>query len=64
MLIRLRETKNQKVRVAEVLSEGERRIVALAAFIADVTGRDTKAPFVFDDPISSLDQIFEEKVIR
>ena len=61
--IRLRETKNQKVRVAEILSEGERRIVALAAFIADVTGRDTKAPFVFDDPISSLDQIFEEKVI-
>lgn len=61
--IRLRDTKNQKLRVAEILSEGERRIVALAAFIADVTGRNTKAPFVFDDPISSLDQIFEEKVI-
>lgn len=46
-----------------VLSEGERRIVALAAFIADVTGSPGKNPFVFDDPISSLDQDFEEKTI-
>jgi len=61
--IRLRDTTNQKARITDVLSEGERRIVALAAFIADVTGRNTKAPFVFDDPISSLDQFFEEKVI-
>jgi len=61
--IRLRDATEKKVRVADVLSEGERRIVALAAFIADGAGRNTTAPFVFDDPISSLDQIFEEKVI-
>lgn len=61
--LRLQDVTDEKVRVSEVLSEGERRIVALAAFVADVTGRKTKAPFVFDDPISSLDQIFEEKVI-
>ena len=46
-----------------MLSEGERRIVALAAFLADVTGNRSNSPIVFDDPISSLDQIFEEKVI-
>ncbi len=46
-----------------ILSEGERRIVTLAAFIADVTGGAEKAPFIFDDPISSLDQDFEEKTI-
>lgn len=61
--IRLRDAADESVRVSDVLSEGERRIVALAAFIADVTGREIKAPFVFDDPISSLDQIFEERVI-
>ena len=61
--IRLRDAKEKKVRIADVLSEGERRIVALAAFIADGAGRNTTAPFVFDDPISSLDQIFEERVI-
>lgn len=45
-----------------VLSDGERRVVALAAFLADVTGKPELAPFVFDDPISSLDHDFEWEV--
>ena len=48
----------------EVLSEGENRIVSIAAFLADVTGRTYSAPFVFDDPISSLDQDYEEAVVQ
>ncbi|WP_405243574.1 AAA family ATPase [Lentisalinibacter salinarum] len=48
----------------EVLSEGEHRVVSLAAFLADVTGKQQPAPFVFDDPISSLDQDFEEAVVQ
>ena len=48
----------------DVLSEGEHRIVSLAAFLADVTGKCYSAPFVFDDPISSLDQPFEEAVVH
>lgn len=48
----------------DVLSEGERRVVSLAAFLADVTGKQQPAPFVFDDPISSLDQDFEEAVVQ
>lgn len=42
-----------------VLSDGERRIVSLAAFLADVVEQPHVAPFVFDDPISSLDHDFE-----
>ena len=61
--IRLQDVVVDGIRVSEVLSEGERRIVALAAFLADVTSRKSSSPFVFDDPISSLDQSFEEKVI-
>ena len=45
-----------------VLSDGERRVVALAAFLADVAGKPHPAPFVFDDPISSLDHDFEWEV--
>ncbi|PKQ90635.1 hypothetical protein CXK86_11350 [Paenibacillus sp. BGI2013] len=53
-----------KVRTSEVLSEGEFRIVSLAGFLADVdTGLD-KTPFIFDDPISSLDQFFEENTVK
>jgi len=48
----------------DVLSEGEHRVVSLAAFLADVTGKQQPAPFVFDDPISSLDQDFEEAVVQ
>lgn len=47
-----------------VLSEGENRIVALAAFLADITGSGLPSPFVFDDPVSSLDQEFEERVVE
>lgn len=48
------------VRSMDVLSEGEFRVVSLAAFLADTTGRMSATPFVFDDPISSLDHVFEE----
>lgn len=57
----LRDTK-QNAEAHAVLSEGESRIVALAAFLADITGSGQPTPFVFDDPISSLDQEFEERV--
>jgi AAA domain len=49
---------------SEILSEGEHRIIALASFLADVTGGNNNNPFVFDDPISSLDQQFEEKTVE
>lgn len=57
----LRDVKHNAAAHA-VLSEGESRIVALAAFLADITGSGQPTPFVFDDPISSLDQEFEERV--
>ena len=47
-----------------MLSEGENRIVSIAAFLADVTGKSNQAPFIFDDPISSLDQSYEEAVVQ
>lgn len=50
--------------LAEVLSEGENRIVSIAAFLADVNGKSNSAPFIFDDPISSLDQNYEEAVVQ
>ncbi|MDD3406422.1 MAG: AAA family ATPase [Paludibacteraceae bacterium] len=49
---------------SDILSEGEHRIIALASFLADVTGGNNNNSFVFDDPISSLDQQFEEKTIE
>lgn len=59
--IKLKDTEHDG-NTSAVLSDGERRIVALAAFLADVAGRPVPAPFVFDDPISSLDHDFEWEV--
>lgn len=52
------------IRTSEVLSEGEFRIVSLAGFLADVEGGSDNTPFIFDDPISSLDQLFEESTVK
>jgi energy-coupling factor transporter ATP-binding protein EcfA2 len=54
----------KSVPTLEILSEGEFRIVSLAAFVADVEAREDKGPLVFDDPISSLDQVFEEATVE
>ncbi|KWC64954.1 AAA family ATPase [Burkholderia ubonensis] len=58
----LKDVKRQ-ASTSAVLSEGEIRIVALAAFLADISGSGLPTPFVFDDPISSLDQDYEERVV-
>ncbi len=60
--IRLEGLNSNSVKTESVLSEGENRIVALSAFLADLKGKSSSYPFVFDDPISSLDQDFEEAV--
>lgn len=51
---------DKNIRTSDILSEGEFRIVSLAAFFADTEGRGKTTPFIFDDPISSLDQVYEE----
>lgn len=57
--VRLRGAHDVRTQPQSVLSEGERRIIALAAFLADVSEKPGAAPFIFDDPISSLDHDFE-----
>ena len=57
--LRLKGTKTGQALPESVLSEGERRVVALAALLADVAEQPHGAPFVFDDPISSLDHDYE-----
>ena len=50
--------------IGEILSEGEHRCVALAAFLAElVTSRDYSG-IVFDDPMSSLDHRYRRQVAK
>ena len=45
-----------------ILSDGENRVASLAACFADFLAEDRDVPFVFDDPMSSLDQEHEDRV--
>ncbi len=48
--------------VGEILSEGEHRCVALAAFFAELTTTESPSAIVFDDPVSSLDHMHRKAV--
>ena len=45
-----------------ILSDGENRVASLAACLADFLAEDREVPFVFDDPMSSLDLEHEDRV--
>lgn len=51
-----------KVRLSDILSEGEQRAIALASFLAEISVEPGKAGIVFDDPVSSLDHVRREKI--
>lgn len=48
--------------VSNVLSEGEHRCVALAAFLAELVTSSDKSGIAFDDPLSSLDHLYRTRV--
>ena len=53
-----------ETKAGQILSEGEHRCVALAAFLAELSTTDSHSGIVFDDPISSLDHLHREAVAR
>jgi hypothetical protein len=50
--------------VGLVLSEGEYRCIALAAFLSELATADGKSGIVFDDPVSSLDHDYRQAVAK
>lgn len=53
-----------KAPLGEVLSEGEHRCVALAAFMAELATAGNQSGIVFDDPVSSLDHMHRQAVAK
>ncbi|MBW2077995.1 MAG: AAA family ATPase [Deltaproteobacteria bacterium] len=48
----------------DVLSEGEQKAIALAEFLTELQLDKSKAPVVFDDPVTSLDHKIVDEVAR
>lgn len=61
-LFRVTLIKNPDVKAGDILSEGEFRCVAIAAFLAELSTTESRSALVFDDPVSSLDHMHREKL--
>jgi energy-coupling factor transporter ATP-binding protein EcfA2 len=57
-------TRKPMASVGQVLSEGEHRCVALAAFMAELATTENRSGIVFDDPVSSLDHMHRQAVAK
>jgi energy-coupling factor transporter ATP-binding protein EcfA2 len=62
--VSLKLNTEQKAGVVDVLSEGERRSVALAFFLAEVAASKHRGGIIIDDPVSSLDHSRRSYVAR
>lgn len=60
--IDLKDSALPSAKAAEVLSEGEYRAIALAGFLAELATSGDRSALIFDDPVSSLDHSWREKV--
>jgi hypothetical protein len=50
--------------VSNVLSEGEARTLSLASFLAELSTATARSAIISDDPVSSLDHIWRERIAR
>jgi len=60
--LKLHGTTHENVSASNVLSEGEKRAVAIASLLAEVRRASYFSGLVFDDPVSSLDHSWRRKV--
>jgi energy-coupling factor transporter ATP-binding protein EcfA2 len=56
------EDKARRAAASKVFSEGEQRAVALAWFLSELAISPTMSAIVFDDPVTSMDHRWREKV--
>ena len=62
--LRLNETNASNVSLKNILSEGEHRCISLATFFSELSISDHNSSIVFDDPVSSLDHKWRNKISK
>ena len=61
-LYQIRFVGSPKLGIEKVVSEGEHRCLALAAFLAELATADDRSTLILDDPVSSLDHVHRDDV--
>ena len=62
--LRLDENNTNEIALKDVLSEGEHRCIALSTFLSELSISECKSAIIFDDPVSSLDHKWRNKISR
>jgi energy-coupling factor transporter ATP-binding protein EcfA2 len=60
--LKLDEPYSNTLKLKDILSEGEHRCIALATFFSELSISDHKSTIIFDDPVSSLDHKWRNKI--
>jgi len=62
--LKLDEPNSQAVALKDILSEGEHRCIALSTFLSELSLSDHNSSIIFDDPVSSLDHKWRNKIAK
>ncbi|MCL7762701.1 AAA family ATPase [Polaribacter sp. Z014] len=62
--LKLDEQNANKIILKDILSEGEHRCISLATFLSELSISEHKSAIVFDDPVSSLDHKWRNKISK
>lgn len=62
--LRLGEQNANGIALKDVLSEGEHRCISLATFLSELSISNHKSAIIFDDPVSSLDHKWRNKISK
>ncbi len=62
--LRLDEQNANGIALKDVLSEGEHRCISLATFLSELSISEHKSAIIFDDPVSSLDHKWRNKISK
>lgn len=62
--LRLDENNSTNIALKDILSEGEHRCISLATFLSELSISEHKSAIIFDDPVSSLDHKWRNKISK
>lgn len=62
--LKLDEDNSNNVALKDILSEGEHRCISLATFLSELSISEHKSAIIFDDPVSSLDHKWRNKISK
>ncbi|MBS9773542.1 MAG: AAA family ATPase [Tenacibaculum sp.] len=62
--LRLNEQNARGAYLKDILSEGEHRCISFATFLSELSISEHKSAIIFDDPVSSLDHKWRNKIAK